>query len=119
MGSSGGIGIIRARHGGSWVYSRAPGRSLGSLHRTLEVVEFILVGWVQSRAPSLSISVVVGFTRVRPVGRWVHPGLFGSLTRALWVVGFIQGIWFYSRAPLVSRRSFGDVGFARARPGCR
>ena len=41
------------------------------------------LGWLGS-------SGVVGFTRVRPGGRWVHSGLFGSLWFAIGVVGFIR-----------------------------
>ena len=45
---------------------------------------------------------VIGFRRVRPEGRWVHPGSFGSLGFALEVVGFIRGCSDHSGSPLGS-----------------
>ena len=40
---------------------------------------------------SIVSSGVVRFTRVRPLCKWVHPGLFPSLACVLVVVGFILG----------------------------
>ena len=66
----------------------------------LGVVGFIWCRWVHLGAPwgSLRSSVDVGFTRVRPGVRWVHPGSLRSLRCALGVVGFIRGRLVHSRA---------------------
>ena len=44
-------------------------------------------------------SGAIGFTRVRPWGRSVHPGSFGSLGYALWVIGFSRGRLVHSGGP--------------------
>ena len=64
-------------------------------------------------------SGVVGFTRVRPAGQWVHPGSFDSLEYALGVVRFIRGLWVNSGSPWGSQCSSGVVGFTRVRHGFR
>ena len=61
--------------------------------------------------------MVVGFTRVRPGGRWVHPGSLGSLRCALIIVGFIRGRLVHSGSPWGSLGSSGLVWFARERSG--
>ena len=60
-------------------------------------------------------SGVVGFTRVRPGGRRVHPGSLGSLTCALRFVGFIWRRWLYSCALSSIVCALGVVGFIRGR----
>ena len=113
------IGFIRVR----LVHSGALWAALGSCGSfgSSEVVWFIrvhpagvgfmfVVGivrgrWVHSSAPwgSLCSSVVVGFTRVRPVGRLVHAASLGSsgvaLGNAVGFVGFIRCSWVLSCAP--------------------
>ena len=90
-------------HPGALVWLARPGghcvcaRSLGSLACALRVFGFIRGLLVTSRARlsrwaytgslvhsgaswgSLGSSSVIGFTGVRPRGRWVHPGLLGYL----------------------------------------
>ena len=68
---------------------------------------------------SLRSSVVVGFTRVRPGGHWVHPGYLRSLRCALVIVGFIWGRLVQSSSPWGSLGSSGFVWFTRERPGGR
>ena len=147
---------------GHCVRSRAPWGncfhqvSFRSLARALGVVEFtgvvgftvarswclwyILGRWVHS-GMLFGSSSVVGFTRVRPRGRWihleslgslmramefvgftrvrhqgcsVHPWSLGSLHRAMEVDGFIRGRWVYLR-PTWGWFGFSVVvGFARA-----
>ena len=60
--------------------------------------------WVHTGSPweSLRSSGVVGFTRDHPVGSWVHPVSLGSLGFALQVVWLIRGRWVHSRSPWVS-----------------
>ena len=95
------------------VTARTAGRSadpgsLGSVAFALGVVGFIQSarftrvrlgsGRVQpdsfhtgSRCGSFGSSGVVGFSRVRPWGRWVHPRSLDSLGFAMGVTGFIRG----------------------------
>ena len=71
-------GFIR----GSWIHSGTPWGylvhpgSLGSLRFALGVAGFFRAGWVDTGSPlgSMGSSGVVGFTGVRPGGRWVHSG---------------------------------------------
>ena len=70
------VGFIRGR----WIYWRAPlwslvyPGSLGLLGCAFGIIRFIQCSWVNSRASksSLGSSAVVGFTRARHGGRWVH-----------------------------------------------
>ena len=89
---------------GSWVN---PG-SFGSLGFALVVVEFALgvVGFIRGRwdhmgSPwwSLGLYGVVGFSRFRPGGRWVHPRSFSSLGFALWAAGFNRHHLVHSVSP--------------------
>ena len=91
------------------VHSCAPRWSLGSFGCALVVVGYFHGRWVLLGAHwvSLGSSGVFGFTRVRPRGRWVHPGSFGSLGCALGVVCFIRDRWVHSGAPR------GSVGSSR------
>ena len=103
--SSGVVGFTRVRtaarsvHPGSlWFTSVRLGCLFGSSRvvrfTLVRVVGFIRGRWVHSGSPwgSLGSSWVVGFTRVRYLGRWVHPGLLDSLGITLGVFGFILGL---------------------------
>ena len=102
-GSLGSPGIVRftqLRAGGRWVH---PG-SLGSLDLALADVGFALgvVGfmrgrWIHLDSPwgSLDSTGVVGFSRISPGVRLVHPRSLDSLGFALGVVGFIRVRWVH------------------------
>ena len=108
--SFGVFGFTRVRSGGRCVHPR----TLGSLAFALGVVGFIRGRRVHSGSPScgsFSSSRVVGLTRIRPVGDWVHPASLGSLAFAVGVVGFFRCRWVHSGW------SSGVVGFTRLRPG--
>ena len=83
---------------------------LDSLRYALGVARFIQVIWVHSGSPwgSLDSCWFVGFTRIRPGGRWVHLESFGSLAFALEVVGFIR---VRPKDHWVDARSFGSLRF--------
>ena len=114
------------------------GRLVHSRACAIAVPGFICGSWVNSRAPSESLGSlpsargVVGFTPTSAGGlwlirgrwvhfgcRWVHPMSLGSLACPQGVVGFIQVRWFHSHAPWGSIGSFRVVVFDRARRGCR
>ena len=75
--------------------------------------------WVHSGVPwgAMGSSGVVGFTRVRPGGRRVHPGSLDSLTCALRFVRFIWRRWVYSCVLSSIVCALGVVGFTRVFPG--
>ena len=50
----------------------------------------------------MGLSALVGVTRERPSGGWVHPGSLGSLAHALGIIRFVRGPSVHSRAPLES-----------------
>ena len=53
--------------------------------------------FIRGRCGSFGTSGVIGFTRLRPGGCWVHSGSLGSLVYAQGVVGFIRGLsWLRS-----------------------
>ena len=64
---------------------------------------------------SLDSSGFVRFTRVGPVGRWVHTWSLGSLGFSLVVVGLIRYHWVNSGAPRGSVGSSGVVRFVLVR----
>ena len=88
---------------------------------------------------SFGSSGVVGFTRLRPWGRWVrqgtfgftlgdvgfirgrsvHPGLLGSLGFALGFINFIRVAWVLSDSYWRSLGFSVFVRFTRVRPGGR
>ena len=81
------VGFMRDRwvhDGASWGSSGSFGCSLGH--------SGVPWGWSGSL-------VVVGFTRLRPVGRRVHSGSLGSLGYVLGVVSAIRGRWVDSDGP--------------------
>ena len=85
-------------------------------------LEFALGRWVLPQGAtsgSLGSSGVFEFTRVRPGGRWVHPGTLGAFGFALGGVCFIWGRWVHSGAPWSSLSSSWLLGFTRVRPGDR
>ena len=109
MGSSRVVGFIRVRTAGRWVHPGSLGVvgclwfALVIVGFILGVVEFIRVLRVHSHSLRglLSSSAFVGFTRVRPGGRWVRSwgrwvhlgspwGSLVSLGFALGVVVFIK-----------------------------
>ena len=120
LGSSRIDEFIRVRpwgHWGRWFHSGTswghwvhPG-SMDSLGFSLELVGFILSRWVDSGSP-LGSSGVVGFTRLRHWGRWVHPETLGF---ALGYVWFIRDRWVHSGSPWGSLSSSGLLGFTRVR----
>ena len=65
---------------------------------------------------SLGSCEVVGFTRVRHGGRWVHPGSLGSCRCALEFDGFILRGWVHSGTHCGSLCSSGVVRFTRMCP---
>ena len=65
---------------------------------------------------SLGSCGVIGCTRVRPRGRWVHVMSLGSLGCVLGVVGFIPGRCIRSGAPWRFFCSSGVVGFTCVSP---
>ena len=111
LGSSGVVGFTRVRPVRRWVHAASLVSSGVALVYALGFVGFIRCRWVLSSAPcgSLRSSVVVGFTRVCPGDRWVHPGSLGSLVCAMGVVEFIRGGWVHSGMPWGSLGSFGFV----------
>ena len=118
LGSFGAIEFTRVRAGGRWFHQGSLGSlgfamwSFGSLWFALGVVVFIRVH-LGSHCGSLGLSLLAGFTPVRPGGRSVNLGSFGSLGFALGFVGFIQGRWVHSCSPLGSLSSSGkSLGFA-------
>ena len=98
VGSSRVVRFTLVLPGGRWVFPV----SLGSHGCTLWDVGFFLGIWGHSYAPwgsplrSMGSSGVVCFTRLRPGGRWVHPGSLGSLVYAQGVIGFVSGRWVLS-----------------------
>ena len=71
----------------------------------LGVVGFMCGRWVHFVSPwgSFSSSGVIGFTRIRPRGRWVHPSSLDSLRFAMGVVGFVRVRWVgFTLGPLGS-----------------
>ena len=129
LDSFGIVRFTRVRPAGRWFHPE----SWGSLLCAQCVVEFVRGHWVLSSLGSsgslgvysgatwrsLGLSGVVGFTRVRSGGRWVHPGSLGSHGFALWIVGFILGRRVHSDAPSGSLGSSGVFWFTRVRPGGR
>ena len=83
------VGFTRVRPGGRWVMVGLTrvvfGVVLFMWGRCLGVVGIILGRWVHSGSHwvTLDLSGVVGFTRVRLGGCWVHPGSLCSLEFAL------------------------------------
>ena len=122
FGSSWVIGFTRVLAGGLWVHAG----SLGSLRFALGVIAFIRgslgsLGFASVHLPwgSMGSSEVVAFTRVRPWGRWVHPGSLGSIKFALGFTGFIRGRWVHLGSSWVSMGSSVVVGFTGVRHGGR
>ena len=76
-----------------------------ALGHAMWVVGFIRGRWFHAGGPcwALGSCGVVGFilggTRVRPGGRWVHPESLDPLGCALGVVAFIRSRWVHSGTP--------------------
>ena len=101
LGLSGVIAFIRVRAGGRWVHAGSLGSlgfALGVVWFALVVVRFMSGRWIHLGSPwwSLGSSWVIGFTRISPGGRWVHPRSLDSSEFAMVVVGFIYGRWVQS-----------------------
>ena len=128
LGSSWVVGFTRVRAGVGWVHPGSffhsgsrwvslglLGFAQGAVALALEVDWIIRCRLVNRVSPwgSLGSSGVFGFTRIRPGGRWVHPGSLDSLGFALGVLAFIRGCWVQSGSRLGSLCSLGVVGFTR------
>ena len=118
MASSRAVRFTLVRLGGGRVYPVSLG-SLGFLPGG--VVVFLRVRWVHFGSPcgSFGSSEVVGFTRGRPVGHWIHLASLGSHCFALGIVVFIRCCWVHSGTSWRTLGSSSVVVFTRFRPGGR